>query len=326
MSSLRLTAVAAATLAAACALAVPPRAGAATCGEGTYAYAGMGGRQLASGVAATIAPTAAPSVRDGHVDGWVGVGGVGLGPNGTDEWIQIGFTSVPNDSLSSIYYEIQRPGRHVLFRELRSNVGVGASAPVRRPRARGAAELVARLARRLARLCTRLPPGEPQPVDGAGRRRELGRHDERHVQHLRLLVRGRAGSRARTGTLEPVPQLPAVPGPELPAGAALGVELRRPQRHSARARLGRNHPVTRTGRPRGRPVLNRRGRCDYILQMPLVAFFSLIRAAAFATVTRTFVPLTQTIVVAAGGVRRPPLQGPSVAPSRSRIRAAWEST
>ena len=85
----------------------------------------MGSRQLASGVAATIAPTAPPSVRDGHVDGWVGVGGVGLGPNGTDEWIQTGFTSAPNDSLSSIYYEIQRPGRHVVYRELRSNVGVG---------------------------------------------------------------------------------------------------------------------------------------------------------------------------------------------------------
>jgi hypothetical protein len=125
MSSLRLTAVAAATLAAACALAAPPLAGAATCGESTYAYAGMGSRQLASGVAATIVPTAAPIVRAGHVDGWVGVGGVGLGPNGTDEWIQTGFTSVPNDSQSSIYYEIQRPGRPVLYHELRSNVGVG---------------------------------------------------------------------------------------------------------------------------------------------------------------------------------------------------------
>jgi len=125
MHSLRLTAVAAATLAAACALAVPSRAGAATCGEGTYAYAGMGSRTLVSGVAATIAPTAAPSVRDGHVDGWVGVGGVGLGPNGTDEWIQIGFTSVPNDSLNRIYYEIQRPGHHVVYRELRRDIAVG---------------------------------------------------------------------------------------------------------------------------------------------------------------------------------------------------------
>ena len=124
MSSVRLTAVAAATLAAACALAAPPRAGAATCGEGTYAYAGMGSRAIASGVAATIAPVAAPSVRDGHVDGWVGVGGPGLGPHGTDEWIQVGLTSVPSAPASRIYYEIQRPGQKVQFRELRS-VGVG---------------------------------------------------------------------------------------------------------------------------------------------------------------------------------------------------------
>jgi hypothetical protein len=126
MYSHRLTAVAAATLAAACALAVPSHAGAATCGEGTYAYAGMGSRQLVSGVAATIAPTAAPTVRDGHVDGWVGVGGPGLGPNGTDEWIQIGFTSIPGDSLNRIYYEIQRPNRQVEYRELRRDIPVGA--------------------------------------------------------------------------------------------------------------------------------------------------------------------------------------------------------
>ena len=125
MHALRLTAVAAATLAAACAVAVPSRAGDPTCGEGTYAYAGMGNRERVSGVAATITPAAVPSVRDGHVDGWVGVGGPGLGPGRTDEWIQIGFTSVPNDPLNRIYYEIQRPGRPVLYRELRRDVPVG---------------------------------------------------------------------------------------------------------------------------------------------------------------------------------------------------------
>ncbi len=75
------------------------------------------------------------------------------------------------------------------------------STPVRRPRARGAAELVARLARRLARLCTGLPPGKPRQVDGAGRRRELGRHDERRLQRLLLFVReGQIREPARTGT------------------------------------------------------------------------------------------------------------------------------
>jgi hypothetical protein len=123
MSFLRVTAVASATLVAACAIAVPSRA--ATCGEGTYAYAGLGGGEPSSGVSATIAPAAAPSVRDGHVDGWIGVGGPGLGPNGTDEWIQVGLTSVPGVPQNSVYYEIVRPGHGDVTRELRRNVGVG---------------------------------------------------------------------------------------------------------------------------------------------------------------------------------------------------------
>jgi hypothetical protein len=127
MQSIRLIAVATATLAAACAVATQAHAAAAagTCGEGAYAYAGMGGRELVSGVSATIAPTAVPSVRAGHVDGWVGVGGQGQGPNGADEWIQVGLTSVPDDAQNSIYYEIVRPGHRDVTHELRRNVGVG---------------------------------------------------------------------------------------------------------------------------------------------------------------------------------------------------------
>ena len=114
MDSIRLTAVAAATLAAAC-VAVPSHARGA-CGGGTYAYAGMSSRQ---------AP-AAPTVLDGHVDGWFGVGVPWLCPKGTDEWIQSGFTSISGDSLNRIYYEIQRPGHKDEYRELRHDVPVGA--------------------------------------------------------------------------------------------------------------------------------------------------------------------------------------------------------
>ena len=124
MHPLRLTLVAAATLAAACALALPTRAGAATCGLGTYAYAGMGSRAAASGVTATIAPAAIPTVRDGHVDGWVGVGGPGLGPHGTDEWIQTGLTAVPGEA-NVVYYEIVRPGHADVFHELGRGIAVG---------------------------------------------------------------------------------------------------------------------------------------------------------------------------------------------------------
>ena len=214
----------------------------------------------ASGVAATIAPTAAPSVRDGHVDGWVGVGGPGLGPNGTDEWIQIGLTSVPNDSLNRIYYEIQRPGRPVVYRELRSNVAVGHAAPVRRPRARrrgrtgGASGSTAR------------PPphrSSSRQATAAGRRRPSARAGpaRRAAPATPTPIRSQRQIRERRtpGRLEPVPPLPAVPGPELPAGAALRLELPRPQRRRSGARVGRDEPVTRTGRPRGRPVLHRQG-------------------------------------------------------------------
>ena len=126
------------------------------------------------------------------------------------------------------------------------------STPVRRPRNRRAAELVACLARRLARLCTRLPPGKPRQVDGAGRRRELRRNDERRLQRLLLLVRkGQIREPDAPERLESLPHVPAVPGPELPARAALGIELRCPQRLRSDADVGRDEPVTRTGRPRG---------------------------------------------------------------------------
>jgi hypothetical protein len=119
--------VAAATLATACAFATPGRAAtvAATCGEGAYAYAGIGGSELVSGVSAAIAPLAAPTVRAGHVDGWVGVGGPGEGPKGADEWIQVGLTSVPHASLNSIYYEIVRPGHRDVTHFLRQDVRIG---------------------------------------------------------------------------------------------------------------------------------------------------------------------------------------------------------
>jgi len=103
--------------------ASPSRAG--TCGAGSYSYAGVGSRTATSGVGATIRPTAAPNVRDGHVAGWIGVGGVGAGRSGMDEWIQIGLTASPGDTTSRIYYEIARPGRSPVYRELSHRVRVG---------------------------------------------------------------------------------------------------------------------------------------------------------------------------------------------------------
>jgi hypothetical protein len=101
--------VAAATLAAACALGAPARGvAAASCGSSPYAYAGLMGRQASRGVAAPITPLGAPTVRGGHVAAWVGVGGPGLGPQGTDEWIQAGVSSVPGKGVA-LYYELTLP-------------------------------------------------------------------------------------------------------------------------------------------------------------------------------------------------------------------------
>jgi hypothetical protein len=105
----------------------PGPAVAGTCGAGTYAYAGVGTNAIVTRVGATIEPTAAPAVRDGHVAAWVGVGGLGEGPHGTDAWIQIGLSAFPGDTASRIYYEVAQPGRKAVYRELRSGVSVGES-------------------------------------------------------------------------------------------------------------------------------------------------------------------------------------------------------
>src|SRR5690242_18766525 len=68
--------------------------GAATalaCGsQSGYSYAGLGAPSRAFGVSAVVTPLNAFDVLNGHVAGWVGVGGPGEGPGGSNEWLQIG--------------------------------------------------------------------------------------------------------------------------------------------------------------------------------------------------------------------------------------------
>lgn len=104
-------------------LVAPASAG--TCHAATYSYAGLGSRVASRGIAATILPAAAPAVRDGHVAGWVGVGGYGVGPNGTDEWMQTGIIAFPG-SAPEIYYEVTRPGQQPVRTTIRPTVAVGA--------------------------------------------------------------------------------------------------------------------------------------------------------------------------------------------------------
>jgi hypothetical protein len=109
--------VAAATLAAACAFPVPARA-APACGTYDYSYAGVSSAVAGSGSGAAITIVRLPVVRNGHVAAWVGVGGEGLGPNGTNEWLQAGISARPGED-PALYYEValpNQPARQVILK------------------------------------------------------------------------------------------------------------------------------------------------------------------------------------------------------------------
>jgi hypothetical protein len=112
-------------LAGAAAWSSAPTAPAAprSCEDG-YTYAGRLSATRAHGVRATLTALAKPEVAAGHVAAWVGVGGVGEGPNGSDSWIQIGLSAFPG-SESRLYYEVTRPGAAPTYREVDASVGTG---------------------------------------------------------------------------------------------------------------------------------------------------------------------------------------------------------
>jgi hypothetical protein len=110
-------------------LAVAPAEGgstkAAACGVASYAYAGVQANSRANGVSATLDTTSAPSVIDGHVGGWIGVGGTDAGPGGAAEWLQTGLAAFAADHTSHMYYEVTVPGASPKYVELDSNVQAG---------------------------------------------------------------------------------------------------------------------------------------------------------------------------------------------------------
>jgi hypothetical protein len=112
-----------APLAAGLVLAAAPAAHA--CGSSGYSYAGISSRDHVSGVGATLTALAAPAVQNGHVAGWVGVGGPGLGPHGSTEWIQVGFSGFPGLRVGSLYYEVALPGASPKYFEVASNIHEG---------------------------------------------------------------------------------------------------------------------------------------------------------------------------------------------------------
>ena len=89
-----------------------------------YTYAGVYTTTPVAGVAASLTMLSKPMVDAGHVAGWVGVGGAGMGPGGTDEWLQVGFASFDHPD-GRLYYELALPHKQPKFVELASGFQPG---------------------------------------------------------------------------------------------------------------------------------------------------------------------------------------------------------
>ena len=113
-------------LAGACVSLSAPAPAAAVSIGGTYAYAGLVGSDVASGVRARLIAASPPVVERGHVAAWVGVGGLDVGPAGEDEWIQVGLASFEG-STTRLYYEVMRGDGYPEYVELDGDVRAGES-------------------------------------------------------------------------------------------------------------------------------------------------------------------------------------------------------
>src|SRR5215472_4632915 len=113
-----------------CLVASPAEGGSTSatgCGAKEFSYAGLQSDSTAHGVSARLSTTAAPGVINGHVGGWIGVGGVDSGPGGTAEWLQAGYAAFTSDNTSEIYYEVTVAGSPPHYTELASGIGAGAT-------------------------------------------------------------------------------------------------------------------------------------------------------------------------------------------------------
>lgn len=109
-----------ATVAAAALALAGSVATASACGTDGYSYAGIGAPTSGSGISAVITPLGPFSISNGHVAGWVGVGGPGEGPHGTDEWLQVGLSGFPG-LTGDVYYEVTTPGQAPAYHEIMAN-------------------------------------------------------------------------------------------------------------------------------------------------------------------------------------------------------------
>ena len=215
---------------------------AVACGNNNgYSYAGIGAPTRAYGISALISPLDAFDVLNGHVAGWVGVGGPGEGPNGSNEWIQVGYAGFPSITGSDIYYEVAQPGRFPTYHQVSDGLGgrdldQGDRARDARPR-----ELVARVGEPQARLAADPPAREPRRAGARSRRPRAG-------------TAGRAARATRSSTASATsrsPMLRAAAGTSSPSGYPIQSAATRIQR--ARGSSG----LPRGGRPAGLPAPRR---------------------------------------------------------------------
>ena len=117
------TGLLAGVLALAAAVLVPA---ALACPKG-YSYAGLYSDSKASGIGATISMLDQPAVLGGssHVAGWIGVGGPGAGPDGQDEWLQVGLATFGDSNEGRLYYELTLPGHAPRYTELQTGIRPG---------------------------------------------------------------------------------------------------------------------------------------------------------------------------------------------------------
>jgi hypothetical protein len=99
-------------------------------GAGGYSYAGLAAPTNDFGISAIVTPLNAFDILNGHVAGWVGVGGPGEGPGGTDEWLQIGVSGFPGVFGSDVYYEVAQPHHFPVYHQVAGNLQVGQPARV----------------------------------------------------------------------------------------------------------------------------------------------------------------------------------------------------
>ena len=99
---------------------------AVTLGGATHALArGNRASSNAFGISAQIAQISASDSPYGHIAGWVGVGGTGQGPHGSNEWLRLGYAGFPSITGSDVYYEVALPGHPTSYHQVSTGVAVG---------------------------------------------------------------------------------------------------------------------------------------------------------------------------------------------------------